>query len=304
MRRAWAAPLALSSLALGCSCDDGDGSRAKAAASAAPAPEPSSDHTADIKAGDHAVVLIGKASVRFGEVTGVEGGMVRYRYGDRSPKSHSVERSKAYAVRADHRTRARAGDAAICKMKEGAFGWEPCTVKSVDAGKYEVADDDGDEKTVAGADVVWPEPEQRAELKVAIDARLARQAFVSAAREAGSPKRPDGYQPKVGETVLARFAHTWCKARVKDIAGDYATVEWIRSSERNPTSKQKLSRIVPAPTGAAPISPGTYVLVPPLRGSAWEYGRVKSKTAEGYAVAYRDGQQRTVAAEDVVPLVK
>lgn len=258
---------------------------------------PSSDQRSEIKKGDAVIVESGTAVYWAGKVVEVDGDKVKYEYGTNRSQGES-ERDRVYVVASDHRTVAREDDVAVCKT--GPTNWNPCEIKRVDRGSYIADDLWGKMHTLEASEIVVPNEAGRERLREKLEEANQHRAFVQAARAAGWPRRPEGWTPRPGDDVVAKFTDaSWYGGRIRRLTPTKIHIAWDDKSE---PSQRDHDEVVPKPEAAQEVEAGQYVLGRPRRGTLWDYFRVESVDEKGVVIVDKDGRKRKVRQSDVIPL--
>jgi hypothetical protein len=190
-------------------------------------------------------------------------------------------------------------DLAICGSESGI--WVACRIVGEVDGRLRVVTSAERELVLEKNRVLDPSPVTELNLRRHFELLRAKQEFVDAARRAGLPRIPAGFQPKVGERVVAPRRGDWYGARVKEVSEEGISVEW---QGRGEVEVIPPSVVAPEPPYVGtPFVAGQFALQrPETPGARWRPVVVRAVGQEGIKVADITGAKQTVSASDLVPL--
>lgn len=280
-----------------CDKDEKQNGQPVAAPSASAPTRATTDHRHAIAEGDAVVVESGDATYWEGKVVKVESEQVTYEYGT-NRSTGEAPRDRVYVVTQGHRTVAQEGDVAICKT--GPASWNPCEVKRVADATYMAEDASGKTHTLSASEIVVPNEGGKARLLERFEAASKHRDFLRAARSAGPPRRPDGWTPKPGDEVVAKFTDaSWYGGRIRRLTPHRIHIAW---DDKSAPSERDYGEVAPKPETASEVEVGEYVLGRPRRGTRWDYYHVESVDDTGVLLVDKDGRKRRVRKSDVIPL--
>ncbi len=279
-------------------CDeDGRKGEQSPTPASSPASRPTTDQRAEIREGQKVIVESGTATYWSGIVVKVGDPKVTYRYGT-NDSTGEADRNRVYVVPPGHQTVARADDVAVCDA--APEGWVPCLVKRVDGGKYLVDDVHGNTRTLVSSKIIVPNEGARARLRAKLDEAFEHRDFVRAARAAGPPRLPEGWTPRPGDDVVAKFTDaSWYGGRIRRLTPTKIHIAW---DDKSSPSERNHDEVAPKPEKAQDVREGQYVLGRPRKGTRWDYHRVERVDDRGVVIVDKDGRKRKVRKSDVVPL--
>jgi hypothetical protein len=249
-----------------------------------------------VRRGDRVVVEAAAARFFEAQVLEVKGDQLRVQSAELR-ESVLVSASDVYRLPAPSRE-VHPGDPAICNATAGT--WVACQVLAVDAHGIDVQLLEGDRRRLDRTVVLAPTDLTAMNLRRSFERSSARAAFRTAVMRAGRPHAPAGWKPSPRQRVLGLRDPVWYSATIHEIDDDQIFVRWDvdgRISELGP------SDVAPEPPYEPPPAHGQYVLVrPPASGQPWKPVRIESVDADVWVVVDVDGERRTVAARDLVPL--
>lgn len=267
------------------------------------APVPSASSAAStsaspLQAADLIVIETDDATFWQGTVVKVVDETVTYAFGSNNSLSEAPI-DKVYRIdESALTTSVRAHDYAICRT--GPTVWNPCQVVSVQGSQLQAHDLYGKTHELKAADVLTPRADTLKRIEALAKTHAEHRSFIEQARATGSPKRPEGWDPKPGEDVVALFGETsWVGGRIRKVTPTLIQVAW---DDKRPASSRKYDEVVPQPASAQQVEPGQYVLVRPKKGAEWTYHRVHSVDGRRITVTDQEGKQRQVTSRDVILL--
>jgi hypothetical protein len=188
---------------------------------------------------------------------------------------------------------------AICRKSPAR--WVACRVDEVRARRVSAVDLAGGQLSISTDDVLAPSGVTELNLRHAFRGSERRIEFETAVARAGSPSAPQGWRPSPRERVLARDGRAWYSARIHEIEDERLHVRW-QTDER--ISELTYADVVPEPPYRGTPARGAIVLVrPSLAAQAWAPMRVQQSGVD-LVVEDAQGEKKTVAARDVVPLAR
>lgn len=297
-QRAWplAAVLGVLLATFGCK-DEEERAPAMVAPSASHQPRPASDQVEEIAVGDAVIVESGMADFWSGKVTKVDGKTVTYEYGSNRSLGES-EKARVYVLAPNRSTAAGQDDVAVCKT--GPTSWMACEIKRVERGVYVVEDPWGKPHNLSANEVVWPNEACRERIKSKLQKEAKNREFVNAGKSAGNPRRPDGWTPRPGDEIVARFTDSsWYGGRIRRVTPTKVHIMW---DDKSTPSERNHDEVAPKPKEACEVREGQYVLARPRRGTRWDYHRVESVDDKGVVLVDQEGRKRKVDKSDLIPL--
>lgn len=248
-------------------------------------------------AGDSVVVENEEGSFWAARVVREEGSKIVYEYGSGQSKGEA-ERDKVYAIGARAETVAREGDFAICQVGPGT--WNGCLVKRVNGGAYVAEDFWGKPFNLTVSQVIVPSSETRARIESKHREASKPREFLKAASAAGDPWRPEGWSPRPGEDIVAKFTDSsWYGGRIRRVTPTKVHIAW---DDRMPPSERDYGDVAPRPSKPIAIREGQYVIGRPRKGARWDFFLVESVDDKGVLLVNKDGEKKKVKGRDVIPL--
>ena len=187
---------------------------------------------------------------------------------------------------------------AVCKTATAS--WNPCEVKRVADATYMAEDAVGKMHTLSAAEIVVPNEGGKTRLVEKLNDANKHREFLRAARRAGPPRRPEGWTPKPGDEVVAKFTDaSWYGGRIRRMTPDRIHIAW---DDKSTPSERDYDEVAPKPEKASEVEAGGYVLGRPRRGTRWNFYRVESVDETGVLLVDKDGRKRRVRKSDIIPL--
>lgn len=279
-------------LALGCQAN-----KAQQVVEASEEGEVGSPSEHRIQVGDHVVVESEEASFWSGRVVQADGSKVVYEYGS-GPSKGEAEMDKVYAVEASASMEAKEGDFVICQTGPGT--WNGCLIKRVNGGAYVSEDGWGNPYNLTASQVIVPSSEARARIESKHHAGSKSREFLKAAKEAGDPWRPEGWSPRPGEDIVAKFTvASWYGGRIRRVTPTKVHIAW---DDRMPPSERDYGDVAPRPSKPLAVREGQYVIGRPRKGAKWDFFLVEAVDDKGVLLVDKDGEKKKVKKRDVIPL--
>ncbi|MDZ4064931.1 MAG: hypothetical protein U1E22_09730, partial [Coriobacteriia bacterium] len=250
-----------------------------------------------IAAGDSVVVENEESSFWSARVVRVDGSKIVYEYGSGQSKGET-EQDKVYAVGAGSASVAGEGEFAICQTGPGA--WNGCMIKRVNGGAYVAEDFWGKSYNLTVSQVIVPRSEARGRIESKHREASKPREFLKAASGAGDPWRPEGWSPRPGEDIVAKFTDaSWYGGRIRRVTPTKVHIAW---DDRMPPSERDYGDVAPRPSKPIAVREGQYVIGRPRKGAKWDYFLVESVDDKGVVLVNKDGEKKKVKQRDVIPL--
>lgn len=254
------------------------------------------DAPAAIKAGDTVVARWSSDSFYEGKVESIDGSRARIAWSDNSSPSQ-VDMADVYALpKAGAKPDVKVGDVVLGKRSTGTY-WNGAEITSITDGVYVVKyTNDNNTGNLPPEKIVAISAATAADFK----SQAGKNDFLTKA-QAGSPVRPAGYKPKVGDRVLGEWtSKSWYPAKVTAIAGGKATLAWEDNSKPTELAFDKFFAF-PTAANSSPASTGDYLIVKPASGNGkWDYAQVTSATGGAVEAKMADGSTRSLKPGDYV----
>lgn len=199
-----------------------------------------------------------------GKIQSIDGPKAKITWSQKDRDASDIDLTNVYLIpKPGTPSNVKADDFVIAKTSTYSDNtdWDHVQVASVSKDVIAVKDRNSSTYNLSPDKVIAVSPTDAADLKAEFDKNNKELDFDKKA-QVGRPSAPDGYKPKVGETVIASSAtNTWFTAQVKSITGDKATVVW--DPKQNSSFDTTLDKIVPNPTAGGATLPAVndYVLV-------------------------------------------
>jgi hypothetical protein len=258
--------------------------------------EPADPREGGLGRGDRVVIETAAAQFYEGQVLDAAGTELRVQTAEQEG-TITVSAADAYrlpAVIREHRPE----DYVICSPAPGK--WTACQVERVEPGTVVAVTVDERLHRLAPDRVLVPTALTSLNLRRRFQRARERHVFVRAVKEAGPPRAPQGWSPGPREQVLGYRESAWYAATVNELEDDGPYLRWSADGR---VTKVAPEHVVPEPPYQPGVQRGQYALVrPPVAAGAWQPVRVASVGPDAIVVADVDGNRRSVAARDVVPL--
>lgn len=254
--------------------------------------------------GDLVVAKNKTGSFAEGKIRSIEGQKANIGWSSKEdPDPSDVDLANVYPIpKADAPTNVKAGDFALANTSSYNDGyWNNVQVTSVSGAVITVKETNDYTHDISSDKVIAVSPTESANIKAMFDKNSKKADFAEKAQKA-RPVIPDGYKPKVGETVVAEGQLAWNTGQVKSISGDKAMIIW--DPKNNSTFETTLDKIVPYPTAAGAAMPAVndYVLIKMADPRIWEYVQVTSVNGTNVAVKNRSDETNTVKPGEFILL--
>ncbi|PIE05554.1 MAG: hypothetical protein CSA75_04135, partial [Sorangium cellulosum] len=247
--------VALALVAFGCDKDPTTPSTPEASPSESTVARRGSDQIKEVKVGDLVVVESGKANFWEGKVLRVEGSTVVYEYGVNRAKGEA-EIHRVYVLKEGRQTAAKTNDMAVCKT--GPAAWNACEIKRLERGVFVADDVWGKAHELNALDVIFPNEATRGRIKEKLGRASGHRDFINAAKAAGLPRKPEGWQPRPGDDIVAKFTDSsWYGGRIRRLTPTKIHVAW---DDKSKPSERNHEQVAPKPKEAFEVREGQYVL--------------------------------------------
>jgi hypothetical protein len=214
--------------------------------------------------GDPVVAKSGSSWFTEGKIRVIEGQKANIAWSQKDRTPTDVDLANVYLIpKPGARPDVKADDYVLAKTTTSSdyTDWTITQVTNVSKDVITVKDRSNSTYNLGPDKVIAVAPTDAADIKAEFDKNNKQLDFDKKA-QAGRPAAPDGYKPKVSETVVASSAsNTWFTGQVKSMTGDRATIVW--DTKENSTFDTTLDKIVPNPTAAGTTMPAVndYVLI-------------------------------------------
>lgn len=249
-----------------------------------------------LKRGDRVVVEVAAAQFIEGQVLDVVGNELQVQT-SQSEETVVVAVPDAYGL-PGRRGAYASGDLVVCSPEPEQ--WHPCRVISVAASGVVAATGDGQQHRVEPSRVLVPSPVTKLNLERYFERAEQRAQFAAHVRAAGLPRPPPGWHPAPREPVLGYRQQGWYAATIEEIEDDALHLRWTADGRVTMLSYRY---VIPEPPYVPGVVRKQLALARPPGGlGAWQPVRVVSVTGDGVVVVDVDGERRSLAQRDLVPL--
>jgi hypothetical protein len=261
-----------------------------------PSPAPAASSQATIQRGDVVVFEVTAAEFREGRVLEVDSGRLRI---EPSQPAESLWAASADVYSLTEPTKPVAADFAICRSAPRK--WSSCRVRSSDGERFEVELVDQRTLSLDREAILSARPVTVLNIKRQFKRAAERRAFQESLARAGDPRRPPGWVPAPRARVMARLEGNWYQAKIHEYDDEAPRVR-LPFDDR--ITELRLSDLAPdLPYDTSSVKRGDFVLVRPSGpAEPFQPAEVRSLGDQEFRVADVEGQLRTVASRDVVPL--
>jgi hypothetical protein len=192
----------------------------------------------------------------------------------------------------------KVGDFAVCRARETR--WVGCRVESAVSTTVVARDAEGGRFEVDASRMLLPNSVTELNLRRQFERADRRSQFQREIAQAGTPHSPPNWRPSPRDRVIVRDEAGWYSATVQEIDDDGIAVAW-QIDQR--VTKVSRSSIVPEPSDSQVLRSGQFALLRP-EGPAQPWRPVRIESTRGGAISVTDlnGQRRTAAPRDLVPL--
>ncbi len=281
-------------LASGCKKDKPVDPVSVAPSATAPAalPEPAPQ----LSVGDAVVVESDDATFVSGRVIKVAE-QVAYEHGPRKATAQS-SKDRVYLVVPTPGSEVNVNDFAVCKTTPTT--WTGCLVKREGQGVLEVEDALGKAYELPTTDVLSLRKEAQERIGRKYKDMADHRDFFAAVSRARRPVRPEGWEARPGDEIVARHDDgTWRAGRIRRLTPTKVHVSW---DDKSPLSHRDPAEVAPRPKKPQEVEPGQMVIARPRRGTVWDFFRVQSVDDKGVVIVDRDGASRKARKGDLIPL--
>lgn len=252
--------------------------------------------------GDAVVAKTKFGSFAEGKIQSIDGQKAKIAFTNKDLEPFDSDLAEVYQIpKAGDPPKVKAGDYAIANITTYNDGyWTEVQITDVSGAEVGYKQMNGYSYKTSPEKVIAVSSAESVKIKGEYDSINKKQEFLDAANKA-KPTIPEGYKPKVGDTVVAQGPAAWDTGQVKSITGDKATILWDKKN--NSTFDTTFDKIVPLPAAGNSTIPSVndFVIIK-YSDPAWVYARVNSVNGKDIAVTDEFNETKTVKSGDFIAL--